>query len=357
MRPTSDYLKLFLAFRSLPQTSRERTFMEVSGNPHYENVSSNILAFYFNPAAEHKLGDLLLSAFFDMAGVRAKPSTGNVVVRRELSTDELKRIDLIVENEEFTVAIENKIYHWLANDLEEYARTIDRTARNKTLLIKAVLGLRLRPTEDSLKGGFSNYSYAQLWRHVRARLGDYISKANPKWVTYLLDFMETTTNLAGQNMELQKTDQFFIDHNDVIQELVDQRNEFLGRLAQKLVALNGMISELPEAKALAQPPRVWGNCCVVLNFQFADTYMVSFDCYLWPTGWELQLFSRNTKSNGYFHTLLNQPVLQERVRNAPLRDTRLAVQTWPVGADLGDIRDAVQSWMQTVIRAAAATAV
>ena len=58
-----DYLKLLLAFRALPETKRSRTFMEVSGYPHYENVCSNILRFYLDPAAEHGLSDLLLSAF------------------------------------------------------------------------------------------------------------------------------------------------------------------------------------------------------------------------------------------------------------------------------------------------------
>jgi len=68
-----SYLKLLLAFRSLPRSSRGRTFMEVSGYPHYENVSSNILGFYFDPAAEHGLKDLLLSAFFQMVDIKDMP--------------------------------------------------------------------------------------------------------------------------------------------------------------------------------------------------------------------------------------------------------------------------------------------
>lgn len=35
--------------------------MDVAGFPSRENVCSNILAFYLNPAAEHGLGDLLLT--------------------------------------------------------------------------------------------------------------------------------------------------------------------------------------------------------------------------------------------------------------------------------------------------------
>ena len=39
---------------------KEKTFMEVSGYPHYENVCSNILSFYFNPNEEHRLNDTVL---------------------------------------------------------------------------------------------------------------------------------------------------------------------------------------------------------------------------------------------------------------------------------------------------------
>jgi hypothetical protein len=38
---TENYGKLLLAFQALPKTNRSQTFMEISGYPHYENVSSN----------------------------------------------------------------------------------------------------------------------------------------------------------------------------------------------------------------------------------------------------------------------------------------------------------------------------
>ena len=43
---------------------KEKTFMEISGYPYYENVCSNILAFYLNPKEEHKLGSLLINSLF-----------------------------------------------------------------------------------------------------------------------------------------------------------------------------------------------------------------------------------------------------------------------------------------------------
>ena len=36
-----------------PSPPRNLTFMQIAGYPHYENVCSNILAFYLDPAEEH----------------------------------------------------------------------------------------------------------------------------------------------------------------------------------------------------------------------------------------------------------------------------------------------------------------
>ena len=45
-------------YKRIPR--KEKTFMDISGYPHYENVCSNILAFYFNPLEEHNLNNLVM---------------------------------------------------------------------------------------------------------------------------------------------------------------------------------------------------------------------------------------------------------------------------------------------------------
>jgi len=77
----ASYLKLLLDFRALPEAKRNRTFMEVSGYPHYENVCTNILRFYFDPDGDHGLGDLLISAFIRMAKVEEPPTLKDISVR------------------------------------------------------------------------------------------------------------------------------------------------------------------------------------------------------------------------------------------------------------------------------------
>ncbi len=68
--------------------------MDVAGFPSRENVCSNILAFYLNPAEEHGLGDLLLTSLFRMFLVEEDdiPSTDQVRIQREYGTDERKRM-------------------------------------------------------------------------------------------------------------------------------------------------------------------------------------------------------------------------------------------------------------------------
>jgi hypothetical protein len=326
--------------------------MEVSGYPHYENVASNILAFYFDPLAEHNLKDLLVSAFLQMVGIKELPPVGELLVRREHITDEGKRIDLIIDGEGFTIGIENKIYHTLANDLEQYGKVIDRLGREKNV-IKAVLSVHSIQSAERLKGGFSCYTYAQLWQEVREMLGHYISKADQKWVTFLIDFIDTTTNLAGQNMELQKVDNFFIEHDDLIEKMLAERKAFLERLNNKVRTLCTMLSEAGAAATLSRPPWIYKDSCVVLDFKFADAYTISFDLVLRPTGWELQLFGRNNTSLGYLRKLLGKPALEERVGNATLNEEkRYILQAWPIQKDLATIKETVCSWMDALINAA-----
>jgi hypothetical protein len=356
-KPTTEpqsveaYLKLLLAFGRLPETKRSPTFMEVSGYPHYENVCSNILKFFFDPAAEHGLGDLLVVAFLRMAGVVETPNTHNIRVLTRQSTDAGNSIDLIIDSEAFTIGIENKIFHWLANDLEDYGGHIDRLGTEKPIVIKAVLGLHLINSKSPLKGGFVSYSYGQFWQQVRQLLGHYLSKADPKWVSYLLDLIATTTNLAGQNMELQKTDQFFIEHNEVLEKMIAERKAFLARLNQKVTTLCTMMGESEAVAALSRPPWVYEDSCLVLDFSLANAFPISFDLYLKPAGWELQLFGRNKKSAGYLLTLMGEPALRTQCKAAPLGGDRHIVQTWPLHSDLGEIKDALCSWVGAVATA------
>ena len=338
-----DFYALLVAFSNLPKANRTRTVMDVSGYPHYENVCSNILAFYFDPEEEHGFGDLFVKAFLRMAGHPETFGAAQVNIVRERGTEDGKRLDILVESESFLIGIENKVFHHLGNDLKSYSREIAARGE-KQIVVKAVLSLKPIVTKVPLEGGFRNYTYAQFWKEIQASLGHYAGRAHPKWLTYLLDFIENTNNLAGENMQLEKNDQFFITHNETISRMMEERNKFLAKLNTKVSALLELMKEAEPSNRLSKL-WIWNKGTLVLDFHFADAYTITFDLVLSPSGWELQLFARNKPSASYLAKLIKQSPLKTRLSKAQSSDDRLIVQKWDLTADLGEIRDSLCCWI------------
>jgi PD-(D/E)XK nuclease superfamily len=106
-------------FQKLPgRVERPRTFMEIAGYPHYENVCSNILAFFMDPEESHGFGPLVLDALTSIGnGAETERMIGaSVSVDREVVTSKGNKIDLLITSDNHVVLIENKIYA-AANDV------------------------------------------------------------------------------------------------------------------------------------------------------------------------------------------------------------------------------------------------
>jgi hypothetical protein len=346
------YLNLLLDFQALPDTTRGRTFMDISGYPRYENVCSNILAFYFHPEEEHGLGDLLLSSFLQMTEHHEIETSAysKVKVYREWGTEANNRVDLVINCDAFTIGIENKIDHTTNNDFGDYARAMDSFKSDKKIYV--LLGLNPVP---NLGGGFISHTYQEFWRLVKERLGRYIAKADPKWLIYLIEFMETTAHLAGTNMGLQQTDKFFIKHHALIDKMLARRDAFISQLSARVNDLKNLVNEARKTATNIPEPRIWPNksgCDVmVLDFPFDGSVKISFDLVVKLTGlWELQLFDRNPKSkdkpSSYLCDLAERPPLCSRLQKPRLEAQRMIVQEWKIEeAKLEDIQKAVCEWV------------
>ena len=95
--------------------------MEIAGYPHFENVCSNILAFYLQPNNEHGFGTLFLDVLASLIDEEIVIDGQNVDIRREELTKKGNRIDLVIESDNYIFGIENKIYADPYNPFEEYA--------------------------------------------------------------------------------------------------------------------------------------------------------------------------------------------------------------------------------------------
>jgi len=103
---------------------KEKTLFSLGGRGHYENPVSDLLAFFLDPAEIHGLGPLFLRAFLECLADESllQLSLDGVKITREESTNNQNRIDLVVRGSGWMLLIENKIYHWVANPLDDYER-------------------------------------------------------------------------------------------------------------------------------------------------------------------------------------------------------------------------------------------
>lgn len=333
-----EYLKLLGEFESLPKEIRSESIFDIAGYPHYENVASNILAFFLNPNNEHGLGQLILSSLLNLSGASEKKQS-NVQVSRESYTINGGRLDILIETDNQLIGIENKIYHHLANDLADYSESLDKWAQpNQLSVVKIVLGIR----KEQESFGFLCITYEELFSKVKERLGSYATTSSQKWLLYLIDFISTIEKLKGDDMEFNENDKFFIENEERVNSLVNARNTFLFKLNSKVRELQEEI-EKPDA---CEKQWIYAKSCLVHDFNLSGN-SIAFDLHVSPSGWELQLFGRNISSQTYLTELF--AIMPMSDHKAPKLDSRYIVHKFGLDVELSKIKEKLLDWFNLLL--------
>src|SRR5437773_1488795 len=108
MRSPAEKIKTFevllKVFGQLPKTkAKPRTILEIAGYPHFENVCSNILEFFFNPNEEHGLGEVVLHCLVSLVDPTIEPFLLNSVRTEREAPAQGKFLDILVQNENLVV--------------------------------------------------------------------------------------------------------------------------------------------------------------------------------------------------------------------------------------------------------------
>lgn len=213
-------LQEFLNNTDIPKIKKQpKTFLGIAKQPHYENVMSNILAFYFDPNEEHNLQDLFTASFLELIGEQDRYKEtiktfefSDYRVQTEVSTTKGGRIDILLHNNEKAIIIENKVYHHLKyNDLEDYWTSTKHNLK-ATERIGVVLSLR---KENVSHPHFINITHRKFLTRVIKNLKDYEVKASPKYLIFLKDLYQNTINLSTKTMNT-KDIEFYKKHRDEI---------------------------------------------------------------------------------------------------------------------------------------------
>ena len=107
------------AIQILPQP-QELTLFSVGGRGYFENPTTDLLAFFFDPNQVHGFQNLLLRSFFTCMASEV-PSSLDLCEppRREDMTQEKKRPDLLLISDNWVLAIETDFSGWTSRPHQE----------------------------------------------------------------------------------------------------------------------------------------------------------------------------------------------------------------------------------------------
>jgi hypothetical protein len=309
-------------FSKLPQLEiTPPTFMEIAGFPHYENVCSNILAYYLDTNQPHKLKELVLKSLLQAISRDDLASSINSIntIQREEITPSSKRIDIVICADNLVIGIENKIYASLYNDLNEYSSHLHKVYSGVDNILKIVLSLN-QIGADHLTDGFVNLTYNTLFERIKINLGEYYLSANSKDITYLMDFILTIQNLKKMTNIDPELLKFFINNKDKINELFEANNEIKTLVLQKIHQLQSNIA----AQAENVKQWIYEKKDLVHDFSFPGV-VIAVDCVVDIHGYTISLWVRkgNVNRMEYLNTL--SFFRKNSIDNYPFIDNRVDI--------------------------------
>lgn len=307
MNKHEKYNLLLKQFNELPGHHLETNYFEVTGYSHYENIASNVLQFFLLPTNNHGLEDLMLRSLLEIADQEFLiGGFNNVTVDREVTTSEYNRIDLVIETDEYIIAIENKIRHSLNNDLSDYEKHIENI-NEKNENSKKLLFLVLTPKEiksknekESIQNSkFVNITYENLIAKIKLNYTKYLFSANTKFLIFFNEFLTSLEKQMGTNMKDKQLSEFFLNNVDSLEELTRSYIEFKSKLKkQKIDELKPMFDD-----KYTNILKNWtcGGTTLVQDLDF-NGHKIAVDTKVNIKNYTITVFGRDENSNKFLRS-------------------------------------------------------
>ena len=287
----SNYGKVLDDFKRLhiQTVAIEPTFLDISGFPHYENVCSNILQFFFQTNEAHGMGDLFIQSLLKTAGENISNTIIVNEIFREQPTPSGKRLDIVITTDDYVVGIENKIYAVLTNDLADYSTYLQSILTGRKLK-RIVLSINPIVTYS----GFVNITYNELFKSVDSLMGNYWQSSNRKFMDYLNDFMQNIRRLEGAPSMNSDEIKFINDNILDLENLYCTLNNMKKELRQRVQDL-GKLMVYDEQKCKQWFWREDGRFLddLVHDIQI-DGATIAIDTHAYPKGWGIYIWLRES---------------------------------------------------------------
>ncbi|MGL5889150.1 MAG: PD-(D/E)XK nuclease family protein [Bacteroidia bacterium] len=213
-------------------TRKEDTFLSIAGIQYRENTISRIYAYFLNHRNK-EISNLLFSTLIEL--INEKNSKRNFKFEDEYNcqleygTTNGNRIDIVIESnssnnqQQSAIIIENKVFHILNNDLNDYWNSVP--AYNKAGVL-----LTLK-SQDTGNSNYVNITHKEWGSRILSQRFPY--SLSPKEYIYINDFLK---NLISMDTSEQPEEaKFFFEHSEKIMRSVDVYNNTWGYVSSELI--------------------------------------------------------------------------------------------------------------------------
>ncbi len=215
--------------RRLAIPAVEKNIFFIGGRGHYENPISDLLAFFLDIHETHGLGNLVLKSINEAAGLPPNDIDLITSPQREVRTDDEKRIDILLEGEDYVTVIENKIRHSVINPFSSYDAYLSQqyTAKRQNRVLLSVRN-EIPPT------GWFSLTYKNLLIRIKENLGQYVVRAPySKWLILFREFLLNIEQECGTDPMTTDRFEFVYKNYEAICDLKKMRDEYISELQKK----------------------------------------------------------------------------------------------------------------------------
>lgn len=252
------------AFKQLPKDERETTFFDIGSRGHFENPMTEVLSFFCDPSEVHEMHDLVVSCIVNL--IRQTPNYTNLhhaevhnKPQREVTTQNNKRIDLLLSSEEWIIAIESKVNHQQINPFEEYEMHVDNlissnaassigselTDETSKQAVFVILSPDGKVDDNNQHKRWCGISFKQLVNEVKKGLQQHFFEAPfNKWSLILKDFLLHLESLVNDSQLNKAQEEFALTHIGEISEAWSLLKTTLQSVSQRIHSVHEQNPEL-----------------------------------------------------------------------------------------------------------------
>jgi hypothetical protein len=233
LRSSLDTLKILLdQAKNYQLDTIEKNFFATGARGHYENPTTDVLAFFLSPDEPHNLNHIFLDALISCFPEAKKSSHSQdiISIRREVpvltENHTYARIDLLIETTSTIYVIECKIYHH-ANDnpFELYKKHAQKLSPSKDTIC-CILSLN----GESKTKHWHGISYRQLAKQLKQSLAlETYNQPLNKWMIFAREFILLLESYYQMNIKTDNLN-FILENAKAIEQLVRLREETLNSL-------------------------------------------------------------------------------------------------------------------------------